>query len=127
LLISEIKKIKSNYDLIFKNNFEMNSILKTQVDYTYNPDLKSTIEAEDLYHLIIELKKPNPKIEVFKMKSAKPKNNNIHGFSKKSDHDLGKNEVSSFAEEKTKENLTFYDPNNRNIHVFYLFFYFFSL
>ncbi len=68
----------------------MNSFLKTQLDYINYSDLKNTIEAEDLYHLIIELKKPNPKIEKFAKTAREKKNSLIKNISFKSHENMNK-------------------------------------
>lgn len=112
----------------------MNSVLKTQIDYFYHPDFKNTIEAENLiiYQLIIELKKPNAKIDNLAAKSVKqkyaiePKRFILKRKKEANKIELNKYESCSLIEKKEKdqeqEESLVIDPNYRNINVFNNFF-----
>jgi len=112
----------------------MNSVLKTHIDYFYYPDFKNTIEAENLiiYQLIIELKKPNAKIDNLAAKSVKqkyaiePKRFILKRKKEANKIELNKYESCSLIEKKEKdqeqEESLVIDPNYRNINVFNNFF-----
>lgn len=89
----------------------MNSVLKTQIDYVYNSkeEIKNLFDGDDLYYLIIELKKPNSNIGLFK-KLASKSANIFEKFIIKSNE----NEIAELLSKNSSE----INENNNNIFSF---------